>query len=57
MTGIVTGINTFVAKGLPEVFTISTLHRWVISLVVAFPTVLFIAPLAIKITDYLTKSD
>jgi hypothetical protein len=57
MTGIVTAINTIVAKGPHAVITLSTLHRWGISLVVAFPCVLFMAPLASKITDRLIKSD
>ena len=57
MTGIVTGINTFVAKGASAVLTFPTLHRWGISLVVAFPCVLFMAPLAVKLTDKLIKSD
>ncbi len=57
MTGIVTAVNTVVAKGLAAVLTIATLRRWGISLLVAFPIVLFIAPLAVKITDRLTRSD
>ena len=57
MTGIVTVINTFVAKGFSEVFTIPTLHRWGISVVIAFPCVLFIAPLATKATNFLVKED
>ena len=57
MTGIVTAINTFVARGLGAVFTMPTLHRWGISLLVAFPCVLFMAPLATKITNRLVKSE
>jgi hypothetical protein len=57
MTGIVTAVNTVVAKGPSQVLTAPTLHRWGISVIVAFPAVLLIAPLAIKITDRLTKSD
>jgi hypothetical protein len=57
MTGIVTAINTFVAKGAGAVITSSTLHRWGISFAVAFPTILFIAPLAAKLTDRIIKSD
>jgi hypothetical protein len=57
MTGIVTAVNTFVAKGIPAVFTTATLHRWVISLIVAFPCVLIMAPLSAKLTDYLIKTD
>jgi hypothetical protein len=57
MTGIVTAINTFVARGFSQVFTVPTLQRWMISFVVAFPAVLFIAPLATKITKRLVKPD
>lgn len=57
MTGIVTGINTVVAKGLDNLLTVPTLHKWGISLLIAFPCVLFMAPLAAKITDQLIKSD
>ncbi len=55
MTGIVTAVNTFVAKGLAAVLTMGTLQRWGISLLVAFPIVLVIAPLAVKLTDRLVK--
>jgi len=57
MTGIVTAVNTTVAKGASAVFTAATLHRWAISLLVAFPCVLFMAPLAQKITDRLIKNN
>jgi len=57
MTGIVTAINTFVAKGAKAVLTAPTLHRWGISLLVAFPCVLFMQPLAVKITNNLIKTD
>jgi hypothetical protein len=57
MTGIVTAINTFVARGLHAVFTMPTLHRWGISLAIAFPCVLFMAPLSVKITNRLVKTD
>jgi hypothetical protein len=57
MTGIVTAVNTLVARGLEAVFTVSTLRRWGISLLVAFPIVLFIQPLAVKATDYIIKTD
>ncbi len=57
MTGIVTAVNTIVAKGLVGLFNASTLHRWGISLFVAFPCVLFIAPLTIKITNHLVDTD
>jgi hypothetical protein len=37
MTGIVTAVNTIVAKGLGAVPTVATLERWGISFAVAFP--------------------
>jgi hypothetical protein len=55
MTAIVTGINTIVARGLGQLLTMATLQKWVISLLIAFPAVLFMAPLASKITDRLIK--
>ena len=55
MTGLVTLINTFVARGIGAVLTLSTLERWGISLAIAFPAVLFMAPLAAKWTDRLIK--
>jgi hypothetical protein len=57
MTGIVTAVNTIVAKGMVAVLTAATMRRWGISLLVAFPIVLFIAPLASKLTDHLIKTD
>ncbi len=57
MTAIVTAVNTLVAKGIAALLTVATLKRWGISLVVAFPIVLFIAPLAAKITDRLIKNN
>jgi hypothetical protein len=57
MTGIVTAVNTLVAKGLIGLLSVATLQRWGISLLVAFPIVLFIAPLAAKITDRLMKDN
>ena len=57
MTGLVTAINTLVAKGIEAVFTAATLGRWMISLAVAFPVVLFIAPLATKLTNRIIKND
>ncbi len=55
MTGIVTTINTFVARGLDAVFTMATLQRWGISILIAFPAVLFMMPLAAKLTERLVK--
>ena len=57
MTGIVTGVNTLVAKGLSAIVTVATLKRWGISLLVAFPIVLLIAPLATRLTNHLVKDD
>jgi hypothetical protein len=57
MTGLVCAINIIVGKGFSAVFTIVTLKRWGISLVVAFPAVLIMQPLAAKITDRLIKTE
>jgi hypothetical protein len=57
MTGIVTGVNTLVAKGLSALFAVATLKRWGISFLVAFPIVLIIQPLAVKVTNSLIKQD
>ncbi len=57
MTGIVTAVNTLVAKGITALMTVATLKRWGISLLVAFPIVLFMAPLATKITEHLIKNN
>jgi hypothetical protein len=57
MTGLVTAVNTCVAKGASHILTVPTLERWGISFLAAFPTVLMIAPLSVKITNRLVKSD
>ena len=57
MTGLVTAINTFVASDIAAVLTMATLERWAISLAIAFPAVLVVAPLALKLTDKIVKSD
>jgi hypothetical protein len=57
MTGLVTTINTLVAKGIGAVITVATLQRWAISLAIAFPAVLFMAPLALKLTNKIVKID
>lgn len=57
MTGLVTAINTFVAKGAAAILTVATLEKWAISLSIAFPAVLFMAPLAQKLTNRIVKSD
>jgi hypothetical protein len=56
MTGLVTAINTFVARDAAAVLTTATLERWAISLLIAFPAVLVVAPLALKLTNKLIKS-
>ncbi len=56
MTAIVTTVNTFIAKGASAILTTATLHRWGISIVIAFPCVLVIAPLAARITNRLIKN-
>jgi hypothetical protein len=57
MTGIVTVVNTIVAKGLPAVMTLALLKRWGISLVIAFPCVLVMAPIASKLTNRIVKDN
>lgn len=57
MSALVTAINTLVARGLTAIFTFATLQRWLISVVIAFPAVLLIAPLAVKVTDRIIKND
>jgi hypothetical protein len=57
MTGIVTAVNTLVAKGVAAVCTLATLKKWGISLAVAFPIVLVIQPLVVKLADRIIKTD
>jgi|GEM_PF-1623336 len=57
MTGIVTSVNILVAKGLEAIVTVATLKKWGICILVAFPMVLLIQPLAVKFTDQLVKDD
>jgi hypothetical protein len=57
MTGLVTVVNTMVARGFEAVLRVDTLERWGISLAIAFPAVLVIAPLAMKLTNYLIKDN
>lgn len=57
MSGLVTAINTLVAGGIAAVLTVATLEKWVISAVIAFPAVLFMAPLALRLTDKFIKND
>jgi hypothetical protein len=57
MTGLVCAINTFVARGFSEVLTIATLKRWGISLAIAFPAVLLVQPLAVKLTNQIIRKD
>lgn len=55
MTGLVCVINTIVAKTVAAVFSVALLKRWGISLAIAFPAVLLMQPLAVKLTNYLVK--
>jgi hypothetical protein len=57
MTGLVTAINTIVASDAAAVLTMAMLERWAISLAIAFPAVLLVAPLALKLTDKCIKCD
>ena len=50
MTGIVCVVNTVVAKGFASVLTAGLLQRWAISCIIAWPCVLVMAPLAVKLT-------
>jgi len=56
MTGIVTVINTLISKDITAVFTFATVGKWGISFLVAFPIVLVISPLAMKLTDHIIKN-
>jgi hypothetical protein len=57
MTGLVTAINTLIAKGAGAILTLALLERWGISLAIAFPAVLFMAPLAANLTKKIIKND
>ena len=57
MTGLVTAVNTVVARGIESVLTTATFGRWMISFVIAFPTIIVIAPLAIRLTNRIVKND
>ena len=57
MSFIVSGISTFVAIGLAPGFVGHWLGGWLPSWAVAFPTVLFVAPLARKLVAAITIKD
>lgn len=57
MTGIVTVVNTIIGKGLAFVVTLMTLQKWGISILIAYPSVLLVLPVAIKLTDRLINKD
>jgi hypothetical protein len=57
MTGIVTLVNTLIAKGLVSVLTLATLQKWGVSILIAYPSVLIVLPIAIKITDHMIRKD
>ena len=57
MTAIVTTINTLVAKGIEAIVTVATLEKWAISLAVAFPAVLLMAPIALRLTNKFVKDE
>jgi hypothetical protein len=55
MSCVVSGIATFRALGLHEGFLTQWMASWAISWLIAFPTVLVVAPLARKIVAALTR--
>jgi hypothetical protein len=57
MTGIVTLVNTLIAKGVVSVLTLATLQKWGVSILIAYPSVLIVLPIAIKLTDRVIKKD
>lgn len=57
MSFIVSGISTFVTLGLVSDFVVQWLGGWMPSWAVAFPTVLFVAPLARRFVAALTVKD
>jgi len=57
MTLIVTGIATLNALGLSESFLDKWISAWVASWVVAFPIILFVAPMAKHLVDKMTKKN
>jgi hypothetical protein len=57
MTGIVTLVNTVIGKGLAFIFTFTTLQKWGVSILIAYPSVLLVMPIAIRLTNRLIKKD
>lgn len=57
MTGIVTLVNTIIGKGVAFILTFTTLQKWGISILIAYPSVLLVLPVAIKLTDRVIKKD
>lgn len=57
MTGIVTVVNTLIGKGMTAILTPMTLQKWSISVVIAYPSVLLVMPVAIRLTNHLIKKD
>jgi hypothetical protein len=49
MSLIISGISTYRATGPSPVFFTTWMYSWLISWVIAFPTVVFVLPLARKI--------
>lgn len=56
MSFIVSGIATFRATGLGDGFASLWMSSWTSSWLVAFPTVLFIAPFTRRLVARMTKS-
>lgn len=55
MTGIVTLVNTIIGKGIADIMTLDALQKWGVSILIAYPSVLLVLPLAIKLTDLLLE--
>ena len=55
MSCVVSGVSTYSAIGMSKVFFDSWMSSWLKSWVVAFPTILFIAPLTKKLVQRLTS--
>lgn len=56
MSCLVSGIATYNAIGLSEVFVVSWIMAWLKSWLVAFPAILVIAPMTRKLVGKLTVS-
>jgi hypothetical protein len=55
LSGLVSGVATYRALGLPPGFVMAWTGAWLLSWAVAFPTVLVIAPFTRRIVAALTK--